>query len=371
MNDQTTRRTFRAAELAEHIGATLEGGAAASEVTLTGPAGLDSATADEVSFLAQENYAPLLETTRAGAVLLGPGVDAGREDLVVLRCEDPERAFTRVVLAFATEVPPLPEGIAEGAVVDASAVIGDGVRIAPGVSIGPGAHVGDGVTLHHGVRIGADVRIGAGSVVHPNAALYPRTDVGERCILHAGVVLGSEGFGFHRAEDGWKKTPQVGKVIVGDDVEIGANTAVDCARFGATRIGRGTKIDNLVHIAHNVVIGTDCLILAQVGIAGSTIVEDDVIIAGQVGIKGHARIGKGARLAAQAGVTKNVPPGEEWSGYPAGPSIQKHRSMALSERAGAELRSIKSRLRALEVELERLGGVEGSADAGGGSSEVK
>ncbi|MEO0660126.1 MAG: UDP-3-O-(3-hydroxymyristoyl)glucosamine N-acyltransferase [Planctomycetota bacterium] len=342
-------RTITAGALAELCGGTVEGDAS---LELRGPAGLDDAAPDEVSFLAQESYAAQLATTRAGAVLLGPDVRAA-EGRTVIRCTDPERAFTAVVVAFAPQDPGLAPGVHPAAVVDPSARLGEDVRVGATAVVGPGAVLGDGVRVHPGAFVGAFAEVGAGTELMPRAVLYARTEVGERCIVHAGAVLGADGFGFH-FDGGWKKTPQVGRVVLEDDVEVGANTAIDCARFGATRIGAGTKIDNLVHVAHNCQIGRGCLLLAHVGIAGSTVVEDGVILAGQVGVGGHLRVGKGARVKGGSGVTKNVPPGEEWFGYPAGPSIERFRQIKGAERAGAEVRKLKAELRSLRAELEAL-----------------
>lgn len=339
--------------LAELCGGDLEGD---SDLPISGPAGLDEAGPTNVSFLAQKTYAPKLATTRAGAVIVGRDVVVERDDLALVRCDDPERSFSAVVVSFAPEVPKVQEGIAAGAEVHASAELASGVCVATHVTVGEGARIGPRVVLHPGVRIGAHVRIDSDCELHPNVVVYPHTEIGERCVVHAGSVIGSDGFGFLRDAEGWKKTPQVGRVVVEEDVEIGSNVSIDCARFDTTRIGRGTKIDNLVHIAHNVSIGRNCLLIAQVGVAGSSVIEEDVILAGQAGVSGHLRVGKGARVGGGSGVTKNVPAGEDWFGYPAGPRREKLRSAVRIERATGALADLRKELESLRAELDALRG---------------
>lgn len=339
----------RLEEIAALCGADLEGDGSQE---VSGPAGLADAEAGEITFLAKASYAALLETTRATAVVVGRDLEVHRSDLVLLRCDDPERAFTEVVLAFAPEVPALPEGVDATASVDPSAALGEGVRVGPLASVGPGASLAAGVTVHAGARIGAHAVVGEGAEIHPNVVLYPHTRVGARCVLHAGVVLGSDGFGFLFDGTQWVKTPQVGNVVLGDDVEVGAGSVVDCARFGSTTIGDGAKLDNLVHVGHNVSVGERTLLLAQVGIAGSSSVGSGAILAGQVGVAGHLKIGDGARVAAQAGVTKDLPGGAEYFGYPAGPRMEKLRTVARLERAPAEIKALRAEVEALRERLD-------------------
>lgn len=351
------------AELAELCGGTVEGDGSR---IIVGPAGLDDAGPEHVSFLAQANYAARLADTAAGAVLVGPGVEAPNAGVSLLRCDDPEHAFTKVVLAFAPEVPDLAPGVDASAIVDPSAELDPSARVGPLVTIGPGVVLGADVRVHAGCRLGASARVAADTVLHPGVTIYPHSTVGERCVLHSGVVVGSDGFGFRFDGAAWRKTPQVGNAVIEDDVEVGANTTIDCGRFGATRIGAGTKIDNLVQVAHNVQVGRGCLLLSQVGIAGSTVIEDGVIIAGQAGVAGHLRVGRGARVAGGSGVTKNVPAGEEWYGFPAGPSRQKLRTLASLERVGAGFKELTRRVAQLERALERPSGDHVAETAGEG-----
>ena len=302
------------AELSELCGAELRGDAA---IRVEGVAGLGEAGPSEISFLSSAKYRETFLSTRAAAVLVPRDFECPRADLALLVCEDPSASFTRVIGAFAVPEPEPVAGVHPTAVVEASARVGAGASIGPLVTVGEGAQIGEGAVLLSGVRIGRGVEIGAGTVLHPSVVCYPAVRIGERCIVHAGAVLGADGFGFEPVRDPdrpWRKIPQCGTVVVEDDVEIGANATIDRARFGATRIGRGAKIDNLVHIAHNVVIGRGALIIAQVGIAGSTRVGDRAILAGQAGINGHIEIGAGARIAAQAGVFGDVPPGADYLG---------------------------------------------------------
>ncbi|MEM9380072.1 MAG: UDP-3-O-(3-hydroxymyristoyl)glucosamine N-acyltransferase [Planctomycetota bacterium] len=321
---------------------------------IAGPAGLDEAGPGQISFLAQKGYADKLASTRATAVVVATDQAVDRDDLHLVRCDEPEIAFTEIVLAFAPEIPPVAPGVDPTAVVDPTAELADDVRIGPHVTVGAGARIDADVTVHAGVRIGPLSVVGEGSCLHPNVVLYPRTILGARCVVHAGTVLGSDGLGFRNEGGRWIKTPQVGNVVLEDDVEVGANVAIDCARFGSTVVGAGTKIDNLVHLAHNVQTGEHCLLLAQVGIAGSSTLGSHVILAGQVGVAGHLHIGDGARVAAQSGLAKDVPAGMEMFGSPAGPSREKLKKLFGAERAGEEVSKLKKELRRLREEVRAL-----------------
>jgi UDP-3-O-[3-hydroxymyristoyl] glucosamine N-acyltransferase len=217
-------------------------------------------------------------------------------------------------------------------------VIGPGARVGAEVSLGPhavigaGARLGDRVDVMAGAVVGDGVAIGADSVLWPNVVCYPGTTVGERVTLHAGVVLGSDGFGYVPGREAHEKIPHVGRCVIGDDVEIGANTTIDRGSVDDTIVGPGTKIDNLVQIGHNCRIGARCFIMAQVGLAGSTRLEDDVILAGQVGLAGHLTVGRGTRIGAQSGVTVDVPAGSTLFGYPARNHREAHRAIAATYR---------------------------------------
>jgi UDP-3-O-[3-hydroxymyristoyl] glucosamine N-acyltransferase len=333
-----------ASELAELCEAVLEGDGTR---VLVGPAALADARADQVSFVRSARHAREFETTRAGAVIVPFDLQAGRRDLALLRCHDPSRAFSRVVEAFRHPVPRPPAGIHPTAVVEPSARVGLGASVGPLCFVGAGAELGERAVLHAGVKLGPRVRVGAESVLHPGVVLYDGVELGRRCLVHAGTVIGADGFGFEPTQAGWEKVPQCGTVVIGDDVEIGANCAIDRGRFDATRIGNGVKLDNLVHVAHNVIIEDGALLVAQVGVAGSARIGARAVLAGQAGVVGHVHVGPGARIAAQSGIARDVPAGEDTFGSPAREKGEAFRLLALY----GKLPELFRRLRALERKL--------------------
>lgn len=250
------------------------------------------------------------------------------QDLPAIRVENPRLALALLIEALGPRRWH-PTGIHPTAVLAPSVELGEGVGIGPLVVVEEGARIGAGTVLHAHVYVGPYAVVGSGCILYPHAVVGERCVLGDRVILHSGAVLGADGFGFVQAPTGHRKIPHVGIVVVEDDVEIGACTTVDRATLGETRIGAGTKIDNLVQVAHNVRIGQRCLIAAQTGIAGSAVLEDDVVIAGQVGIGDHVRIGRGAVVLALSGVTKDVPPGQVVSGFPARPHREALREAAM------------------------------------------
>jgi len=311
--------THTAAEIAHICGATLEGD---GNVELVGPAALGEASGNQISFARDGRFVSQLQQTRAGAVIVphdlrSEDLKLGRPNMALLRVENPSQAFSK---AIATFLPLLerPFGvIEEGALIDPSAQLEEGCSVAGGASVGKDARIGRDVILYPGCAVGAGATIGAGTVCHPNVVIYAGSSIGERCILHAGCVIGADGFGFDPTPRGWEKVPQCGTVEIGCDVEIGANSTIDCGRFGPTKIGNGCKLDNLVHLAHNVVLEDGVLLAAQVGIAGSTTVQRGAILGGQVGVGGHLRIGAGARVGGQAGVTASIEGNRDYWGLPA------------------------------------------------------
>ena len=313
-------------------------------VAVSGIAPLDRAEATHLSIVASAKYAPLLATSKAGVVLIDPEFRdvAGTATRIIVK--QPQEKLLPLLAKLYPQTQPSP-GVAP------TARIGRGARLAENVSIGEYAVIGAGVVLGEGVTIGAhsvvgeNVRIGPGSRLWPSVTIYPGATLGTRVFVHSGARIGSDGFGYVFRDGMHTKIPHVGRCVIGDDVEIGANTTIDRGSIDDTVIGRGTKIDNLVHIAHNVRVGEKCLIMAQVGVAGSVSIGDGAILAGQAGISGHLTIGAGARLAAQAGVFGDIPAGETWSGYPARP----HRE---SLRASAALFKLAGMMRRLEKLLE-------------------
>lgn len=334
-------------ELAARLGLPLEGDGA---VIIRGVAGVRDAGPDELAYVALAKYAPLAGSTRAAALIVP--TDWNRPvPCPVLRAEKPEAAFTRAAQLFAAPAPAYPTGVHPTAVVSPEAKLGRDVHVGPLVVIEPGAAVGDRTILMAGVYVGHGAEIGEDGRLYPGVTLREHVRIGKRVILHNGVVIGGDGFGYDVDRGGVRhKIPQIGIVVLGDDVEIGANTTVDRARFGKTRIGNGVKIDNLVQIAHNVVIGDHAVIVSQAGIAGSTIIGAKAVLAGQAGVAGHLVIGEGAIIGAQAGVTKDVPPGAYVIGFPATPQKEMAEQFANVSR----LPSLKARVAELEMRLQAL-----------------
>ncbi len=320
---------MKVSEVAERLGAVCEG---PEDVVITGVAGVRDAHPGEVTFLANPKYAADAASTRASAIIVPMAWDRPCH-ATLIRVENPDAAFARVVEWFApAPVRPVP-GVHPTAVVAPDVRLGAEVSIGPYCVIEPGARIGARTTLMAGVYVGHEAEIGDDGLLYPHVSLRERVKIGHRVILHNGVVIGSDGFGYTVNAEGVRtKIPQVGTVVVGDDVEIGANTTVDRARFGKTVIGRGVKIDNLVQIAHNVFIGDHAVIVAQVGIAGSTTIGSRVVLAGQVGVSGHLVIGEGTIVGAQSGVSKSLPPGGYYLGSPAQPHEKTMRALAHLQR---------------------------------------
>jgi UDP-3-O-[3-hydroxymyristoyl] glucosamine N-acyltransferase len=348
---------MRLREIAEAVSGRITGD---GEAEITGFNSLADAGPADVSFLANPKYIPFLATTRAAAVLVPDmPVPAGvviRAGLHLVRVANPDLAFTQVVAAFAPRPVPPPPGIHPSAVVAGDVRVGAGVAIGPCAVVGDGAVIGDGTVIYPNVTIGAAAVIGAACTLYPQSSVRERCRLGDRVVLHNGAVIGSDGFGYTTVDGVHQKIPQVGIVVVEDDVEIGANATIDRARFGRTRIGRGTKIDNLVQIAHNVEVGEHCIIVSQVGIAGSTRLGNHVTLAGQAGITGHIVIGDKAVVTAQSGVSKAVAPGSVVRGSPAQEIKVNQAQEVAARRLPAALAVIKD-LQARVAELERrLGG---------------
>ncbi len=305
---------FRLSVLAERIGAILQG----EDAVVTGVASIGEAGPDQVTFLASHKFARLAIGTKASAIVARSRVEGS--GAAFLLSDDPVLAFARLVELFH---PPArrPSGISGSASVHQGARLGKDVSVAPFAVIEDGAAIGDRTVVFPGVFVGEGVSVGDDCVLHPNVVIYHGVRLGSRVILHAGCVIGADGFGYVPSPEGLRKIPQVGTVEIGDDVEIGANTAVDRAALGVTRIGRGTKIDNLVQVAHNVVIGTDTAIAAQAGISGSVRIGNRVMIGGQAGLAGHIEVEDGIMLGAKTGVAGTLKSSESraWSGTPAIP----------------------------------------------------
>ena len=279
---------------------------------ITGAASLAEATPGEISFFANPRYAAQLRKTRASAVFV-PLNFSEEISAALIRVSNPAKAFEQVVLKFAPKPIEFAPGIHPSAIVDPSARLGKDVSIQPNAVIQPGVNIGDNSVIGAGCYIGHETTIGAGCTIYARVTIRERTRIGARVVIHSGAVIGADGFGFEQAHGRYEKVPQLGIVQIDDDVEIGANTTIDRARFGRTWIQEGVKIDNLVQVAHNVVIGKHTVIAAQTGISGSTRIGEGVLMGGQVGVAGHIEIGDGTIVGAQAGVTKSISGGTWWS----------------------------------------------------------
>ncbi len=325
------RGPFSAAEVAMAIGAP----SPASQTMLSGVAPLQHAAASDISFLDSARYKRLLQGTSAGAVIVDPALaDCVPPTAVAIFTTSTSDAWAKVVRLF-HPLPPINPGrdptayVAPCARVDETAEIGPFAYIGEGVEIGPGCVVGPHVVLREGVVLGADSRVGAGCVVS-------HAVIGDGSCLSSGVLVGQEGFGLARTSQGLRTVPHLGRVVIGADVEIGAGCTIDRGSLDDTVIGDGCRLDNLVHIAHNVRLGRGCVIVAQVGIAGSTVLEDFVRVGGQAAIAGHLRIGAGAQISGKSGVMSNVDPGAWVFGVPAQPKIQAFRQLAWLKRMSTD-----------------------------------
>jgi UDP-3-O-[3-hydroxymyristoyl] glucosamine N-acyltransferase len=340
-------------DLAARVGGEVHGD---GEVAIDGVAPLEEAGPSHLSFFANRKYRAAFEATRAAAVAVEPDepVPAGR---TVLRVRNPYLAFARISTFFHPPPVARPE-VAPEAVVHPGARVHPSAQVMPLATVAAGAEVGARTILHPGVHVGEGARVGEDCLLHPNVVVREGCVVGNRVILQPGCVIGSDGFGFAFDPEGEGqgprhfKVPQSGIVVVEDDVEIGANACVDRATLGVTRVGRGTKIDNLVQIAHNVQVGPLSIIVAQVGVAGSTRLGAGVVLGGQVGIIGHLDIGDGVKLAAQSGVMSDIPAGETWSGYPARPQREWAKMVVTLDR----LAEMRKELLALRREVDALRG---------------
>lgn len=293
------------------------------DILITGASGIKEAVDGEITFLANSKYSPLLDKTKASAIVTS--LDEQKTTKPVILTENPSLAFAKIISMFT------PDDIGHPSIIDYTVTMGKNVSLGRDVAIGPytvigdDVVIGDNVIIYAGCYIGHHTKIGAKTLIYPHVSIREHVNIACQVIIHAGAVIGSDGFGFVTIKGLHHKIPQVGTVEIGDDVEIGANVTVDRARFGKTIIGRGTKIDNLVQIAHNVVIGENALIVAQVGVAGTVTIGNNVILGGQAGLVGHITVGDNAIVTGQTGVAKSVPANTMVSGYPARPFMTTQR----------------------------------------------
>jgi UDP-3-O-[3-hydroxymyristoyl] glucosamine N-acyltransferase len=331
-------------ELAAFLGGELQGPA---DLPIEGIARIDQATPRDITFITQKRFARLAPQSRAAAFIVSPEYAGLPRPLIII--PNPYLAYARVAALFA---PPLRRwpGVSDAAHLGQGVALGREVSIAPLVFIDNQVRLGDRVTIMPGCVIGEAVNIGADTLIYPNVTIREGCRVGARCIIHSGTVIGSDGFGFVPGEAGHVKIPQLGTVVIEDDVEIGANCTIDRGALGATRVGRGVKMDNLVHLAHNVEVGEFSFLVAQVGISGSTKLGKAVALGGQVGLAGHIELGDGVQVGAKSGVNRSIPAGQTVSGYPARPQREWLQIMGHLPR----IPDIYQRLKRLEQNLSEL-----------------
>ncbi|TAK97837.1 MAG: UDP-3-O-(3-hydroxymyristoyl)glucosamine N-acyltransferase [Verrucomicrobia bacterium] len=334
---------FTAAEIAQHLQGEVVGNAATQ---LMGFAPADQAKPGDLTFAENETYFAAAEQSAASAIIVGGDFKSAGKALI--RVKNPRVAFAKALTLFFPE-PKFPAGIHPTATVASDAQVDPTAHVGPHCVVGARSKIGARTALTAGVCVAGDCKIGEDVVLFPNVTIYARTEIGHRVRVHAGTVIGSDGFGYVFDDGAHRKVPQVGNVILGDDVELGANVAIDRGALGPTVIGKGTKIDNLVQIAHNVRIGENCLIISQVGIAGSTKIGSYSILAGQAGLAGHLKLGNKVTVAAQAGVMNDIPDGETWLGSPAQPDREMKRQFVAMRR----LPELVKRVNELERKLGR------------------
>lgn len=352
---------MRLGEIARLVGGELNGPA---DLEITGAATVDRAGPHEITFAAEKRYFELARSSKAGCIIVPK--DAPELERPTLRVQNPRYAWAMVLEAFAPKKEH-PVGIHPSAVIGPDVKIGKGVSIQAHVVVGAGSVLGDGVVLCPGVVVGAGCVIGDETFIHPNVTIHDRVQIGKRVIIHPGAVIGSDGFGYVTVNGRHRKIPHIGTVVIEDDVEIGANTTVDRGVCGATRIGRGTKIDNLVQVGHNVEIGEDCLVVAMAGIAGSARLGDRVTLAGQSGVAGHLSVGDDSVVAARGLVARDLPPKSFVSGFPARPHRETMRVIAATQKLPEALESLSKLAKRVEELESRLLNLEEEIPASGDS----
>ncbi|MBU3911431.1 MAG: UDP-3-O-(3-hydroxymyristoyl)glucosamine N-acyltransferase [Candidatus Omnitrophica bacterium] len=318
------------------------------DIVVTGVCGIKEAQEGDITFIANSRYLSLMNHTKASAIITSKDVKQAPKPII--RTDNPSIAFAKMVSLLAPNEVKRPKGIHPTAVVGDKVKVGRNVAIGPHVVIEDNVEIKENTILYAGAYVGHHTRIGKDCLIYPYVIIRERIVIGNRVVIHGGTVIGSDGFGFSTVMGVHRRIPQIGNVIIEDDVEIGANVTIDRARFDKTLIKKGTKIDNLVQIAHNVIIGEHSIIVAQSGISGSTTIGKNVTLAGQSGVIGHITIGDNAVVAAQAGVTKSIPPKSCVSGYPA----QPHRMAKRINACVQNLPEFYKRIKALEEELEKL-----------------
>jgi UDP-3-O-[3-hydroxymyristoyl] glucosamine N-acyltransferase len=333
-------------EISEFVGGKITGD---ETLKITNLSRIEEANEHDLTFLYHPSYEKFFPETKASAILVKSGFKKNRDDITYIEIDKPEDAFAELIINF-FPMNVLLDGIDETAFIHKNAMIAENVALGKNIVISAGCKIGNNVKIFHNTVLLENVEIGNDCILYQNVSIREDSKIGNRVIIHAGSVIGSDGFGFNPDEKGrYRKVPQIGNVIIGDDVEVGANTCIDRAALGSTIIGRGTKIDNLVQIAHNCEIGEDTVISGQVGVAGSSKVGDNCMLAGQVGIASHLNISSKVVLLAQSGVTKSLKPGY-YFGTPA-------KELKSAHKLEAHLRNLpeySDRIKELENEIKQL-----------------
>lgn len=335
---------LKVSDIAEQLSGTVAGD---GQVVINGINGLDKAANGEISFFFDPRYKDILKDSKASALVVSRQVETYKGPQIIV--PNPRLAYARLVAVFAPPRNRFP-GISKDAVISDTASLGEDVSVYPMVYIGENTDIGDNVTLYPGVFIGDNAKIGEGTVLFPNVTVMHDCSIGREVIIHSGSVIGSDGFGYVQDGSAHVKIPQVGTVVIDDNVEIGSNTSIDRAAMGKTWIQKGVKIDNFVQIAHNVVIGEDTIVVAQTGISGSAKIGREVIMSGRVGISDHIDIGDKAILGPGSAVLKSVPPGQVFTGYPAVP----HRTWLKTSGLVSRLPQMRDKMREMEKKIEAL-----------------
>jgi len=339
-------------EIAKIIGGTVSGD---GERLINKVANIENAEEGDISFVSSKKYTNFIESTRASCIIIGQNVDSQGKTVILV--ESPYSALPKLLSSLYDTKKSLPTGVSNLAFIGKDAIIEDGASILPFTYIGNRCKIGRGTVVHTGVYIGDDTTVGENSYISPNVSIYHETKIGNNVTIHSGTVVGCDGFGYVQESDKSTKIPQVGNVIIEDDVEIGANVDIDRATIGSTRIGKGSKIDNLVQIAHNVEIGEGCVIISQVGISGSTKLGKRVFLGGQVGVVGHISIGDFSKVAAKSGISKSIPKNSVWGGEIGQPIMKWKRSRAAVKRVPeiqSEIKELKNKIKELEEKFAQL-----------------
>lgn len=323
---------FTASQIAEMVGGTVEGD---GNVVINDFAKIEEGGPGALSFLANPKYTPYIYKTGSSAVLVRRDFEPDRPlHTTLIRVDDPYATVAHLLTMAQQLLQKHPEGIETPSHIGQGVSLGDNIYIGAFAYVADGAKLGEGVKIYPQAYVGAGVEIGPGTVIYPGAKVYHGCKIGARCIIHAGAVIGADGFGFAPGANGYEKIPQIGNVIIGDDVEIGANTTVDRATMGSTVVERGVKLDNLIQVAHNCRVGADTVMAAQAGIAGSTKVGSRCMIGGQVGLAGHITVGDGVQIGAQSGVASSIPDNARFMGSPAIPMREYAKNVVYIKRLG-------------------------------------